>query len=402
MGLVQRCSACRKAKVKYSARKLGCDHPEKLWAVHYRIGSRRIFKTVGKNKREAERYFVKIKSEVATSGSFQDIRPITFKELSEKWLNNHKQAANPKPATIWTYDAQLRIHLLPLLGQKIVSQVTAYDLEIVKQKLRERVSARYTNAMLVTTGTILKYGLTLGFSRTNPAQLVKKYKVPHGAAGTTVTPEEAATFLKHLNEPFRTIFFTMFCTGGRVGEIIGLMWKDINYKDNLISIERNVTHAPRGRFGMGNKSWIFGTPKSRESTRKVFMIPALKTALLRHSERSQGNDLGLVFCTKHNQPYDRSTLREKADAVIKAANLKYFRLHDTRHSNATWLLASGINLAYVSKHLGHSGVAITGDTYYHVQPKEHERSMKLMDSMFPIWVASGMSAPPPLDESRRD
>ena len=102
------------------------------------------------------------------------------------------------------------------------------------------------------------------------------------------------------------------------------------------------------------------------------MIPALKVALLRHSERSQGNKLGLVFCTNRNQPYDRSTLRQKADAVIKAANLKYFRLHDTRHTNASWLLDNGVNLTYVSKHLGHSGVAVTGDTYHHILPKEHE------------------------------
>ena len=61
-----------------------------------------------------------------------------------------------------------------------------------------------------------------------------------------------------------------------------------------------------------------------------------------------------------------------------------------RHTNATWLLANGVNLAYVSKHLGHSGVAITGDTYHHILPKEHERGMKLMDSMFPIWNTGGI------------
>jgi integrase len=391
MGLIRRCSACRRGKVRYSAKTIECDHKEAVWGIKYRVGSKQIFKTIGVNKREAERHLLRIKSELSTSGAYQEIKPVLFKELAEKWLNNHKQGANPKPSTIWTYDSQLRIHILPVLGQRVVNQISASDLENAKQKFRERISARYTNAVLVTIGTILKYGMMLGFSRTNPAQLVKKYKVPHGAAGTTLTPEEAAIFLKYSNEPFRTIFFTMLCTGGRVGEIIGLKWKDINYKDNLISIERTVTHAPKGKYGMGDKSWIFGTPKSKESTRKVFMIPALKAALLRHSERSQGNDLGLVFCTNHGQPYDRSTLRQKADAVIKAANLKYFRLHDMRHTNATWLLANGVNLAYVSKHLGHSGVAITGDTYHHILPKEHERGMKLMDSMFPIWGTSESS-----------
>jgi hypothetical protein len=48
---------------------------------------------------------------------------------------------------------------------------------------------------------------------------------------------------------------------------------------------------------------------------KSFLIPALKTALLRYNERGKGNSHGLVFCTKTGKPYDRSTLREKLNAV---------------------------------------------------------------------------------------
>jgi integrase len=277
---------------------------------------------------------------------------------------------------------------LPVLGQKIVNQITAYDLEIIKQKLREKLSARYTNSILVNIGTIMKYGWKLGFCNSNPAQLVGRYGVDRGAS-TTITPDEAVLLSRHLNEPFRTIFFTILSTGARVGEIVGLMWKDIDFRNDLISIERNVFHASKNKYGMLDNSWVFGTPKSKESVRKIYMVPALKTALLRHSETTQGNSLGLVFCTTKGNPYDRSTLRSKLNTALKAAGLKHIRIHDLRHSSATWLLARGVDLSYVSRHLGHSKVAITTDTYYHFLPKVKCHT-KLMDNVFPTWNTAGI------------
>ncbi|MBI2094936.1 MAG: site-specific integrase [Candidatus Omnitrophica bacterium] len=400
MGLIRRCSVCRKQGARYSAQGLKCTHKEATWAVKFLVGSKQIFKTFGPNKREAERFLTKIKSEIASGGTFEQIKPILFKELAEKWLNNHRQSANPKPGTIWAYDSRLTHHILPLMGHKVVNQITAYDIETIKQKVREKLRARSTNQVLVEIGTILKYGWTLGFCKSNPAQLVKKYGIERGP-GRTLTKEEAAILLRYATEPYRTILFALLCTGARIGEISALKWTDVDFKNNLITIQRNVFHAPKGKYGMGDKSWIFGTPKSKESTRKVFMIPALKTALVRHCEQSGGNQHGLVFSTKFGEPYDRSTLRVKLVSITKAAGLKHVRLHDLRHTNATWLLAEGVNLAYVSKHLGHSGVAITGDTYHHVLPKEHERGMKLLDGIFPIWDTIGIQSLPPPDEIKR-
>lgn len=399
MALIRRCKKCRQEGKSYGEQR-NCPHEEAVWAIKLKIGSKQIFKTIGSNKREAERYLRKIKLELESGGSYQEIKPVLFEELAEKWLNNYKQSANPKPGTIWAYDSRLRLHILPLLGQKVVSQITAYDIEGVKQALRDKLSARHTNFVLVTIGTILKYGWTLGFCKSNPAQLVKKLTLGKGV-GTTISPEEAVELLKHSEEPFRTIFFTMLCTGMRVGEVTALKWKDLDYKNNLIIIQRNVFRGPIGKYGMGDKTWIFGTPKSKESDRKVFMIPALKTALLRHSEQSQSNEFGLVFSTKTGNPYDRSMLRAKLNAATEAASLKHIRLHDCRHSNASWLLASGVNLAYVSKHLGHSSVVITGDTYHHVMPKEHERGMTFMDGIFPTCATPVLPQLPQVTDTKQ-
>ena len=383
MGLIRRCPTCKKLGLPYSAQGHECKHKDAKWAAKFLVGGKQVLKTLGSNKREAERYLMQIKSELASGGSFQDIRPILFKELAEGWLKNYEQSANPKPGTISAYETRLRLHILPLMGHMVVNQIAARDIELVKQKLREKLGAHSTNQTLVEIGTILKHGWTLEYCKSNPAQLVKKYTIEKGP-GRTLSKEEAMLLLRQLNEPFRTIIFSVLCTGTRVGEITALQWKDIDYKNNLISIRRNVVRGVIGKNGMKDKTWIFGTPKSKDSGRRVILIPALKRAMLRHNEQGGSNPLGLVFCTKAGNPYDRSMIRAKLDAAVKAARLEHVRIHDLRHTNASLFLAGGASLAYVSKHLGHSSAAFTADIYHHLLPKEHERGMKILDGIFPV------------------
>ncbi|GEM_PF-6835044 len=401
MGLIRRCPTCKKLKLPYSAQGLECKHKDAKWAIKYLVGRKQVLETLGQNKREAERRLMQIKSELASGGSYQKIRPILFKELAERWLKNYEQSANPKPGTISAYETRLRLHILPLMGHMVVNQIAAHDIELVKQKLREKLGARSTNQTLVEIGTILKHGWTLEFCKSNPVQLIKRYSVERGP-GRTLSKDEAALLLKHLNEPVRTIIFSLLCTGMRVGEITGLKWQDIDYKNELITIRRNVVHGAIGKNGMGDKTWMFGTPKSKDSARRVFLVPALKMALLRHSEQRGGNPHGLVFCTKAGNPYDRSTIRERLNGAVRAARLEHVRIHDLRHTHATWLLVEGVNLAYVSKHLGHSGVAITSDIYHHIMPKEHERGMRLLGNIFPVCDTTVIQSLPSSDESPRN
>src|SRR3989338_6402982 len=108
MGLIRRCSACRRGKVRYSAKTIECDHKEAVWGIKFRVGSKQVFKTIGANKREAERHLLKIKSEIACSGAHQEIRPILFKEIAAQWIKNYEQSPNKKHGTIWAYSSRLR------------------------------------------------------------------------------------------------------------------------------------------------------------------------------------------------------------------------------------------------------------------------------------------------------
>jgi integrase len=375
MALIKRCKVCRKqgSLVK------DCDHKEAVWAVHYRVNGRQVLKTVGPNKRDAERYLIKVKSEINTSGSFEVIKPILFNELAEKWYEQ-KKTDERRPGTLWAYRVRLDHHILPFFGKKAVSQVTRGDVEEAKLKTREKLSARSTNFVLTQVKAIFRHGMRLGFCKLNPAEFIEPCKGAERFEGSFLTTEECPTLLKHCEEPFRTIFFTMFATGVRIGELSALMWTDIDFKKNLISIQRSVFFGGQ-KYGMKHV-WEFKEPKTASGIRKVWMISPLRAALLLHQEKSELNKLGLVFATKFGNPYDRSTIGKILVKRLKDAKLKRIRPHDLRHSNASWLLSKGVDLAFVSKHLGHSTVSITSDIYHHFLPEDYQKVSGVLDESF--------------------
>jgi integrase len=78
------------------------------------------------------------------------------------------------------------------------------------------------------------------------------------------------------------------------------------------------------------------------------------------------NDHGLVFAQDDGNPLPPNRVSMHFAALVKKSGLRRVRLHDLRHGRASLLLASGTDIAIVSKLLGHSSIAITSDTYSHV------------------------------------
>ena len=78
------------------------------------------------------------------------------------------------------------------------------------------------------------------------------------------------------------------------------------------------------------------------------------------------SDHGLVFARENGEPLHPETVTKRFAKLAEAAGLRPVRLHDLRHGQASLMLAAGVDLAVVSKRLGHSSIAITSDTYSHL------------------------------------
>jgi integrase len=131
-------------------------------------------------------------------------------------------------------------------------------------------------------------------------------------------------------------------------------------------------------------------PKTKSSKRVLALPETLISKLREHRTRQleeklaageHWQDTGLVFTTSIGTPVDPRNVKRKLDALLKAAKLPHYRVHDLRHFCASLLLAQGVPLKVVSDLLGHTRISVTADLYTHVLPSLKREAMDLMDSL---------------------
>lgn len=180
---------------------------------------------------------------------------------------------------------------------------------------------------------------------------------------------EIDLFLEHCKEERHHITFLLaIYTGMRRGEILGLKWSHIDFKNKTIQVERSLAHVAR-------EGYVLSPPKSEKSYRYVPIPDMLLDELRSHKNRQEKwkerlgpsyLDQDLVICTETGTFQDpRNVLRVMA-GIIKKAKVSSIRFHDIRHTHASILLSEGVDIVRVSARLGHSNPKITLETYAHL------------------------------------
>ena len=147
---------------------------------------------------------------------------------------------------------------------------------------------------------------------------------------------------KNLNH--RLIIQVLYSSGLRVSEVCNLKWEDVDFKRNLIHIKQ----------GKGNKD------------RMVMLSPKVKKGL---KSLDLSKD-GFVFKTLRGGKYSIRSVQEIVQKAAVKSGLKKVNPHMLRHSFATHLLESGIDIRYIQKLLGHSKLETTS-IYTHVAKKDY-------------------------------
>ena len=192
------------------------------------------------------------------------------------------------------------------------------------------------------------------------------------------TYEEFQKFINVVEEKNYKVFFEiLYYLGLRQGECCALTWNDINFKSKEISINKTITTKMKGQL------YTISTPKTKKSNR-VLPIPnkllnelknlkslAMKKKYFKESWFVFGNEL----------PFRETTIQVKKNKYCKLAKVKQIRIHDFRHSCASFLIQNGASIVLVSKYLGHSKISITLDTYTHLYENELKKVSKLIDTL---------------------
>lgn len=274
----------------------------------------------------------------------------TFGEYARKWIETKSHQI--KPTTLKDYTTMLRSHLLPAFNDKPFAEITPMDFQYFLNA-RAYLSKKYLTNMKKFFGMICKDAIEDKVVESNPAESRKIYipsdKVTVREALERWEFEDIASNIHVLKKDDEVLMALLMYTGMRLGEVLGLMWEDIDFENDLIRVKRNVTHPT-------NQPHI-GTTKTSNGLRTIPLIGKLKEIL--EPQKGSGFILG------GDTPYSKMQHRRAWERITKQMELHGATAHIFRHTYLTMLAATGVDVKTIQAIAGHGDIQITMNRYVH-------------------------------------
>jgi integrase len=276
-----------------------------------------------------------------------------------------------KPSTLRGYRQALEDRVLPLIGGEKLSAITTSDLQLLVDRWQaEGLPASTTRNIIKPLQAIYRRAKSRGGLAVNPTRDLE-LPAPRPREVEIISPAVAEKLLAALPAQDRCVWATALYAGLRYGELRALRWHVVDVAGGTIEV-RESWDAKAGRI----------EPKTRTSRRRVPMPATLRELLLdRRLENAAADGGALVFGRGEEEPFHAATLYRRADSAWKAADLtERLRLHQARHTYASFMIAAGVNAKALSQFMGHSSIKVTFDLYGHLMPGSEREAAGMLDA----------------------
>jgi len=327
------------------------------WYIDYYVHGRRKREKIGPSKKLAETVLKKRKVEIA-EGKFLDIKKeykVRFEDFSDEYLEVHCKSNNKS----WHKSDYFNLKSLKkYFGNKCLHEITPKDIEQYRADRIKEVSKSTVNRALNCLSSLYNRAIEWGKAAENPMSKIKLYKVPEKRT-RYLEREEIDKLLAHCCEHLKPIVIVALHTGMRKSEILGLKWHDIDIKRNTIHLYDTKN---------GEKREVPMNEVVQKTVIGVFKNPGSQ----------------YVFCNKDSKPY--GNVRKSFFTALKKADIINFRFHDLRHTFASQLVMSGVDLNTVRELLGHKSIEMTL-RYSHLSLDHKKRAVDILGQrMDTIWT----------------
>lgn len=322
-------------------------------------------------------------------GTFVEPSRLTVGQWLNIWLEEYyKQTV--KHTSYVLAKRNIEYFIIPQLGTIKLQSLNPTQIQTFINKLNQRYSPKTIQLVHSTFHHSLNQALELKYISENPSDAcklpVKVKKEMH-----PFTEEDLRNFLQAVEDeplpsPLKDIFLVTLFTGMRRGEVLGLSWDAVDFKNGTITIQQQLCPGRQ----RGEQVYI-STPKSgkpRTLTPAPFIMDILQRVrqeqFKNHFAVGLGwkNDWNLVFTQSDGKNIGFTQLKYNFKRVCEKIGRPDFRFHDLRHTYAVTALQEGDNPKTVQEALGHSTVAFTLNVYAHVSEKMKKDSANRMQNYY--------------------
>ena len=172
-------------------------------------------------------------------------------------------------------------------------------------------------------------------------------------------------------------------SGVRRGELIGLEWSDVDFKNETININKSTQYLP--------ENGIFDKDTKTECSNRIVPIPNYITkTLLEYKEwYDEQKDIwgdkwiesNKLFVQDNGKPMHPDTIGKCFKPYIEELGLSTIKFHGIRHTNATLMIANNVDIATVSARLGHASINTTIKYYVHPLEKNMRKAAYVLQDL---------------------
>ncbi len=355
------CSNCKRPHNIYSDRIRvinchKCGQPVKIkeregnYFIEFYVNSKRRREKIGSSRSLAETVLQKRKVELAEN-KYLDVKKedkIKFEVFADEYLELHCKVNNVKS---WqTADRHNIKNLKGFFAGYTLDEITPHKVQQYKAQRSQEVSPATVNRQLTCLKSIFNKALNWGkFSGQNPVKGIKLFK-ENNQRLRFLEKEEISKLIINCNEHIKPIVILALNTGMRKGEIMGLKWRDVDFNRNIVYLYNTKN---------GEKREI---PLNEETKNTLI-------AVRKHPESE------LIFVKKNGDSY--GDFKKSFFTACEKAGINNFRFHDLRHTFASHLVMSGVDLNTVRELLGHKSLAMTL-RYSHLSPSHKKHAVDVL------------------------
>lgn len=399
-------------------------------------------KTPAKARKEVERFAALFEEQIRNGGSIADGTRIRFRDFIEIWDKQYMEIRARHGEITHHYREsslnQLKRYAVPVIGHMKMSEIKAVHIDAIVAKMLDAERAPKTiRTVFNTINAIFAYAYRKQIVNENPCGRCNPLpKIKRGGELHYWTEEQVEKFLsdalekEYLHEvggyqrqftedhkpgervnvtsysrahgiplQWKVYFHVAIYGGFRRGEMVALTWEDIDTDNQTITISKAITASKAaGEEVKGPKT---------EAGKRAVKLPAKCFKMLSDWKREQREmclKLGTYWQGRRGSEFDKNCIFIKNDgsrmniqtpsgkfrkllhayneSVPEPERLPEIRLHDLRHTNASHLVAAGVDIETVARRLGHSRPSFTLDVYGHAIESMDDKAADVLEQIF--------------------
>ena len=288
-------------------------------------------------------------------------------------------SGNRCTSTKYAYEKNYTKYIEPVFGNRKLDKIRSSDITLWQNNLQqvEKLSRASIVKIRTSLNTMFEDAIENEIIIFNPVSKAKKLRQTENPKVQRIklkpfNTKEIKSILGVCDTQDKNMIATLFFTGVRAGELIGLKWDCIDFEKKTILITRQIVQ------GIEKESL-----KTSKSRRIIPIIDAL-IPYLKEQYKITANQKSYVFLTKKSNKYYHSAgkIREQIwKKALKKANVEYRNLHQTRGTFISTLIANGEDITYVSKIAGHENVKVTLEKYSEYIPSTNKEFGKCFNKI---------------------